>query len=102
MGLIPILALCATLNGGLDRSQCTFVDDLSFAYTNVTACEIRALSIARSKSIQFGALLQLYNQYGYTDTKLSYSFWCIEEDDVYEFYMSIGGVTGMERIPRGI
>ena len=99
VGFIPILALCAAVNGEPDMSRCTYVDDVSFAYSTITACEMRALSILRSDEVKMNVSFQLYQQYGYMSHKLAYKMWCIEDDNVDDFYQRIGIST--EGLPHG-
>ena len=90
MPLVPILALCAALNGAPDMSRCVFMDDPSITFETETACMIQGGRMRRDPEIQVNAMMMLYNMYGYLDRAQGYKIWCVEKQDIRQFYIDIG------------
>lgn len=97
MAFIPVIALCAALNGEPNMEQCVFVDDQTHAFQSQTGCVIRATDMKDNPIVRQDAARQLYTQYGYTGPQ-GFSLWCIEEHDLRNFYNHMG-VGGLEDIP---
>ena len=89
MGLIPIVALCALLDGEPNMSQCVYMDNTSHAFANETACVIEATRMKDHRPYLDEAARQLFAEYGYLGS-MGYTLWCIEENEVRAFYENIG------------
>jgi len=90
MPLVPILAICAALNGEPDMSRCIFMDNPSITFTTETGCMIQGGRMRRDPEIQKNVFVMLYQRYGYLDRAQGYKIWCVEKQDIRQFYIDIG------------